>query len=188
MSNIEKTLDSKKSSDSIISRVVPGVFETIALSKPTNLLKTEDLPEFTGPIKTIFFFWDPIFLFIQPPTKRSNLFLRFFKSPRRPSASKKLSPSSEKSISASTLTLIPSISSAKKETCDAKPPSKEFVDKTTPLSSVQSMRSDTASASLRLILLFKKALFVNSPPTASSKPTPLKAFDIPDITASPPWA
>ena len=68
-SKTTKELFSKKTSDSIKSRVVPGAPDTKALSYPNNLLKIEDLPEFGGPINKTLFLFNNNDLLEQPLTK-----------------------------------------------------------------------------------------------------------------------
>ena len=72
------------------------------------------------------------------------------------------------------------------KTSSEKPPRKEFKDtsKTSLLEAL--ITSTTLSASLKDSFPFMKALFVNSPGPASSKPTPLKRSTIEAITARPP--
>ena len=161
------------------------MFETKALSKPKSLLKTDDLPELTGPTKRTLFLTSLFFLLRQPPTKRSNLLIKLSRSLKR-EPSKKSSPSSEKSISPSTRTRIKSISSAKPTTAFENSPDKDCEDKKTSSSAELSITSTTASASLRLNLPFKNALLVNSPGGASSKPALLKRSTNKDITPRPP--
>ncbi len=166
---------------------MPGTFETSALSNPKSLLNTDDFPELTGPTNKTLFLTSLFFLLRQPPTKRSNLPIKLSRSLKRES-SKKFSPSSEKSISPSTRTRIKSISSAKPTTDLENSPDKESEDKKTSSPAELSITSTTASASFRLNLPFKKALLVNSPGGASSKPTLLKRSTNKDITPKPPCA
>ena len=72
-------------------------------------------------------------------------------------------PSSEKSISASTLTLNEFILSEKSESFLDRSPNKDAPERKTSRDEALSIKSDNDSASLRLILSFIKALFVNSP-------------------------
>ena len=139
------------------------------------------MPEFGGPTRRTFFFVETSFLLAQRETKEWK------SSTRRPrsetnESSIKTSPSSEKSISPSTLTRASFILSEKPLILLDKSPNKEAPDKKTSLDEVLSIKSDKDSASFKLILSFKKALFVNSPGAASEKPTFLKTSIIKDIT------
>ena len=69
-----------------MSLVVPGFFETIDLSKPSNLLKVDDFPELTGPTKTILFFSPECVLLTQAPTNKSKSVIKSPRSLTKPSS------------------------------------------------------------------------------------------------------
>ena len=99
----------------------------------------------------------------------------------------KTSPSSEKSISPSTRTRASFILLENPISFSDRSPNKEEPDKNTSLEVVLSIKSDKDSASFKLIFSFKKALLVNSPGAASSKPTFLKTSTANDIIPRLPW-
>ena len=163
------------------------MFETIARSKPSNLLKRDDLPLLTGPIKTTFLETLSLDLWWHLDTKDSKFETRQAKESLSFS-SRKTSSSSLKSISPSTRNLKLLISSEKTPSSEESLPDKAAADIYASSFVDALIRSKTDSASFRESLSFKKALLVNSPGPASSKPTLLKALIISLITARPPCA
>ena len=163
-------------SSSRVSLVVPGDSLTIALSCPHRVFIRVDLPTLGFPVRTT----------TTPSLTRqaSLVCLRSVEKISFVSFILKVSPSccpvslmssSGKSNEASTLTLTSERSVLRFSIFVEKTPSSDLLAALAVAADELSIRSTTASAWVRSILSFKKALFVNSPGPASLAPYSIRA-------------